>query len=221
MVFIYLILGIILLIGIILFARSSNSLSVESDVTMSKKITFNKNSWHFWYYSNVFSKEQPKVLCPYYWIMVYLILMSPIILPILGIKKTFHYIGSKFKTDKPKLEKEYNHKKEMKRLKIGEMIGKILSVMLVILLVGLLGYAIVHGISKYGWLTALKKVLIHLLMGLGISASIIVLLTICWYTIKGFRFICLKLYNTNFIQVPKEMVVAIYKKACPIIEWKN
>jgi hypothetical protein len=217
MVFIYLILGIILLIGITLFVRSSNSPSVESDGTVFKKITFNQNSWHFWYYSNVISKEQPKVLCPYYWCMVFLILMSPVVLPAIGIVKLFTYIGNKFKSDRPKVEKENNHKKEMKRLKIGEMIGKILAVLLVTLLVVLLVYVCIDYVSKVGWLFFLKR----LIYGLGLAVLIVLFLTICWYTIKGFRFICLKLYNTNFIQVPKEMVVAIYKKACPIIEWKN
>ena len=95
MVFIYLILSIIP-IRIILFVKSSNLLSDSTDSIINKKITFNRDSWHFWYYSNVFS---------------------------------------------------------------------------------------------------------------------------C-YTFKGFRFVCLKIYKSNFIQAQKEMIVAIYKKSCPMIDWK-
>jgi len=217
MVFIYLILGIIILIGITLFIKSSNSLSVESDGTISKTIKFNKNSWHFWYYSNVFSKEQPKVLCPYYWSMVFLILLSPIILPILGVKKLFYYIRSKFKTNKPKVEKEYDYDKELRKLKTVVIIGKVLFGIIIIgVLLGIV-YCFYDGVTKYGWLYILKVIGAGILVVLGIILSIVFF----YYTFKGFRYVCLKLYYTNFIQVPKQMVVAIYKRACPIIEWKN
>jgi len=217
MVFIYLILGIILLIGITLFIKSSNLLSVESDETISKKISFNRDSWHFWYYSNVFSKEQPKVLCPYYWTMVFLILFSPLILPFLGIKKIFFYIGSKFESNKPKVIKVCDYDKELRKLKTSEIIGKVIFIIVIVGLLILIVCCFYDGVTKYGWLHILKGIGIGILVALGIILSIVFF----YYTFKGFRYVCLKLYYTNFIQVPKQMVVAIYKRACPIIEWKN
>lgn len=212
MVFIYLIIGIILLVGITLFFKSSNTLLVDPNGTLTKKITFNQNSWHFWYYSNLISKTPPKVLCPYYWCMVFLIVLSPILLPVIGIKKLYKFISNKIK---PNVIKEYDYKKAKRREKIAETVGK--SIIISLILLGfLLGFIIYKAVHIHGLLGFLKI----FAMALGISISVIILLFLLFLTFEGIKFIGMKIYHNNFIQIQKEMIVAIYKKACPIIEWK-
>jgi len=149
--------------------------------------------------------------------MVLLILTSPVLLPIMGIIGVIKFLYYKFKSNKPRVIKEYDFEKERRKEKIGEIAGKIFMGLYIIFIVGVLIICAYSSVTKFGWLHLFKTISITL----GVLVVIILISVLSYYIFKGFRFVCLKIYKSNFIQVPKEMIVAIYKKSCPIIDWKE
>jgi hypothetical protein len=191
------------------------------------KIQLNKNSWHFKYYSKVIGGTPPKTLCPYFWCMVALIVVSPVFL----LFWSGMWVGEKFnrmipkKTPKPKksvydmTEDELDNELERikRRLKKSEVMGKIVMTIFMLFIVSLVVLTFYLGAKKDGWFEALKTMF-----------SLIGLWSVMYFTIKFLiernvgtklsKMLC-RVSNKNIIRVPFEMVKSFYTKTCPLINW--
>jgi hypothetical protein len=187
-----------------------------------KKVSLDKNSWHFKYYSLVTGNETPKTLCPYFWTMVILVLLSPVILFIVGIAKLVSYI-SKF-VNKNKPVKVYDEVKEQKKRlrsvkleKIFEIIAKVVLGFLLLVFVSLIIYAFYDTVGKIGWFQLLKSV--FAVIGLCTSVTLI---TLGLVEVRIGRLIMKTKFMVGLgkmLSVIKSMVIAVYTKSCPLVEW--
>lgn len=172
------------------------------------QITLNKNSRHFKYYSWVLNThDAPKSLCPYFWIMFFLLGFSPVILLIKGIE----FLVDKLpKTKRPhKLLTEEEIKKKNKRedfiLNGILFLGKALLVFVIGLLVCLL-YMLGQ---KTGWVSFIKG--LFMVIGFGFTLFLIV-----YFFVDNWN----KILNLAIIKIPVQMIKALYTKTCPLINWK-
>ena len=187
------------------------------------KIQLNKNSWHFNYYSSVISDRTPKTLCPYFWTMVTLIVLSPVLLPfMLGIKIN-KMIPKKKPVPKKSIfdmtdeELDVETKRINKRLKRSEIVGKIVMTIFILFIVSLVVLTFYLGAKKDGWFEVLKTMF-----------SLIGLWSVMYFTItfliehnvgsKVSKMLC-GVSKCNIIRVPVEMIKSFYTKACPLINW--
>lgn len=182
------------------------------------KITLNKNSWHYKYYSLVISDNPPKSLCPYFWSMVSLIVFSPVFLCIFALKYTsifFDRIIPKKKSEPKKSvldmnseELEEHNKKIVETLKRTELTGKILVGVFISMVAILMILALYVSSQKVGW----WNVLIHIFSVIGLWSTMFwlgELLAKKWGSVT----------NSNYVKVPSGMVKSIYNKTCPLIDW--
>ena len=181
-----------------------------------KKVSLNKNSWHFKYYSWIIGGDAPKTLCPYFWTMVTIILLSPFVIFYKSLSLLDTYVDKKLKQKYLKRisDKKINSEKEIYKIqrnqKISEIIGKILVGMLLGFLLIVLGILFNVIVGKVGW----YQFFINLLAVIGFLTTItLAVIGLCEIRI-GYRII-----NSKFIQIPKSMIVAVYTKACPLVEW--
>jgi NhaP-type Na+/H+ or K+/H+ antiporter len=213
------------------------------------EVKLNKNSWHFKYYSNVVSDDLPKSLCPYFWTMVFIITISPVILPILGIKLLTEYLAVKL----PKKEKKHRtteeilnkfRKEDEQRLKrtvfwnkMGEVFTKYVLLPIVFLF---LGYSIYVGCDALGVLGFIQMILTISVLG-GVLVGLVILIEkIGRYSsrlkkylpnlskplskllnilIKPFKIILTFIYKG--LKVCGQMINAQYTKMCPLIIWEE
>jgi len=170
------------------------------------QVSLNKNSWHFKYYSFVVSDTPPKTLCPYFWTMIALIFMSPLI----GLISSFVFIHKhislffdKIVPKKEKKEKSFEQiEKEWKVMKENKKRRE-------------------EKWNKIGWI----KFLIHLGLAILIIALFLGFIFL-WekFTDKVIDKINFKRLNplswkiTNIIG---EMIKTAYTKACPLITWEE
>lgn len=183
-----------------------------------KKISLNKNSWHYRYYSWVLCKDStPKTLCPYFWTMVVLVLFLPVVLFIKLIGMLFNFFDKRHseKLYKKLLDENYDYEKERAKSrkidKVIEIIGKVVTGFILLCLVTLLGLALYTGVKEVGWLTALKN--LFTLIGI-ITTFLLIVAGIAELEIGS------KIVKSKFIQVPKAMIIAVYTKSCPLVDWK-
>jgi hypothetical protein len=183
-----------------------------------KRVSLNKDSWHFKYYSWIIGSDAPKTLCPYFWTMVAIVSLAPIVVffKLLGMlgsyleKRSDAKILKKFKDPNYDPDKEYEKMK--KREKIGEITGKIALGFLILFAMFVIGVVFYESSTKYGWFEVLKNLM-----------AIIGLITVFLLSIFGLMELQLgrRIANSNFIQVPKSMIIAVYTKACPLVEWND
>ena len=238
-----------------------------------KRITLDRNSWHFKYYCWVLNtKTPPATLCPYFWTMICLIAIAPIILFFAGIYFLFNkvvniynYLGEKLddlinKRNKNKVSKgelspeeilDYNLR-DLDRRKRKHQIGKYIVKFLIIagktIFFSFIILAI--GIGIYQFYKSDKKI-----EGLIFAFIMIVIVVVIYFTILGIIKLSdnykkrkrIRRYNssedvyseayphketafTKFvskifrkigygINLTWTMIVATYRKACPIITW--
>lgn len=181
-----------------------------------KKVTLNKDSWHFKYYSSIVDDSPPKTLCPYFWTMVALIIFSPIIFLFRGILKLVDFLDIK-KSEKNKVLSDGEYEKRLankeKRNKILILIGKVIFWGFIGFFVCLILALLFHGVQKVGVWVIIRGFLL-----------VIGFFTIAYHILK---FVIDKSeYIGNFFKLkiftlPIEMIVATYKKACPLVDWKT
>lgn len=204
------------------------------------KVTLNKNSWHYKFFKFMLEgAEPPKSLCPYFWILVGLIVCSPalgIVSLIIKIGKFVDKFTSKFKKKKEKTEKTFEQWEaewDAKRLKekikaermakIGKIIGKIF-------LFGIAPLCILYAFYQF-YLSAQVVGWKHILTATGIVVGIIICLVgiVCafqWFADKYFEKIGEGIVKFSiFIFTPVKwigwMIKAGYEKACPLVEWEG
>lgn len=187
------------------------------------KIQLNKNSWHFKYYSTIIQDTPPKTLCPYFWSMVGLIVVSPFFLPFMLGSKIGSMLPKKKKTPKKSIYDMTNEevKKELemmkKRQRRSEIVGKISMIFMIIFLLSIVGVCLYLGAQKVGWFNIVRNTLacIGLIV---VVYSVFSLLIKNNVGTKIGKFIS-KGLNSNVIRIPVEMIKSVYKKACPLIDW--
>jgi len=209
-------------------------------------VTLNKDSWHFKIYNKVVGKTPPKTLCPYFWTLVGIFVLSPLIIFIVVISKIidgYNWLSNKLsfskKTEKvderpyevvmAEMRKKWDEedRKEMIRVKRWNKIGDIMLILfkwvfIPFVCVGLI-YVLYLNSVKVGWLT----VLIHIGICLGLIAAI---LGWIWFWDKfsgrifspiGRGLIKLNPVKWSIVQIIGGMIYSAYKKACPIINWEG
>jgi len=188
------------------------------------QIKLNKNSWHYRSYTKFISDDPPKSLCPYFWIMFGLVIIYPFIFI---FKKMFTFLElmvdlvDSFKVNRPKKQKktlsfEEIYLRAVKKNKRYELIGKISFIFLMIFF-GTIFIAFIYITSqKIGWF----QTIINLFAFIGFIGSIVVIVFFAleyeWEDkIKN------KIINLSIVKMVKEIIVASYKKSCPIIKWED
>jgi len=205
------------------------------------QVTLNKDSWHYKYYSAMVGSKPPRTLCPYFWIMVALIIISPIVGSIFLIGKITTFISKSYNKLKPKKVKpsetyeetlarwDREHATEAKRYlfwnKVGDISSKFFKwVILPVMGIGLL-YMLSSSAYQMGWLTTLVTILVILFI-IGIMLSIYWLIDRYAEVVGGglvrlvvtiFKFI--NPFNWKITMIIGEMIKAGYTKACPLIQW--
>jgi hypothetical protein len=196
-------------------------------------VTLNKDSWHFKYYSAVVGGDPPKTLCPYFWMMFLLIVISPLILILFVSFKVIDFIG-KLKHRKTKealtyeeleIEWEKQEEKEKKQRVFWNNAGDkfllfIKYVFVPAIAIFLIYQAFQFG-SKLGWL----QLLINIGVGILIISSVVGLFVVIEkyggrvgkVILKGLNFI--NPFNWKITNIIGEMINAWYTNSCPIVDW--
>jgi hypothetical protein len=203
------------------------------------QVTLNKNSWHFQYYSMIVSDTPPKTLCPYFWTMVAILIMSPIVGLIFLISFIMKHVTDFFDKVTPKKEKkqktfedleaelrEIRMKREQKE-KFWNKAGDVTSwtfgrVFVPLLFISLL-YLAYRSAIKIGWLEFFVSLGIGLLL---MSAILGIVFLIEKFGGRVGRFILMVFQivnplNWKAVKILGEMINAAYTKACPLITWEE
>lgn len=209
-------------------------------------ITLNKNSWHFKYYSSMVSHTPPKSLCPYFWTMVLLILISPIIGIIafvdwIGKHATnlIDYIRHLFRSQKPEVEKpkksieqliaemDKKHNAEMARVlkwnRFSDYVSKFFKWVFFPAIGLFTTYTLCVGAYDAGWFASLMTILVVF----GVVGFIlgVVYLIETYGSMMGRRLVKFLQFinplNWKVIIVIGEMIKTAYTKACPLITWEG
>ena len=205
-------------------------------------VTLNKDSWHFKYYKHCIGGNPPRTLCPYFWIMVSLIIASPLFGFFAVVKfiskqvdkltNNVKLFNSKSKPPKPQktmdemiVEMEKEREKYYRNQKNWSKVGDITSLFFKWVVLPLLGLLILYGLYD----TATEIGLIAFLIRVGIWVlALVVIVAFIHFTVeyerelgRGFNKIgrTINPFNWKFVQIIGEMIVAGYTKACPIVEW--
>ena len=203
------------------------------------QVTLNKDSWHFKYYSMIVSDNPPKSLCPYFWTMIPLILLSPVIGLIVVLAFIHKHVTSFFDSIVPKkvkkektfedLEREHkewkikSEKREQTWQNIGKKFAWILKFIVLPSLIIYLGYLIYTTGIKIGWF----RFFINLVGGIVIVSMVIGFIVLVeTYGGRVGKFILkllrpLNIINWKVTKICGEMIVATYTKMCPIITWED
>ena len=200
----------------------------KKDKEGHKMWNFDEKSWHARYYKWVFYGKLPQGGCEYFWIMLALTLLAPIIFTIWLFAKIVIFIRNLFPkkerkekqlTDEQWQKKWEEEKKRFRRWeKIGAITGKAFFVascifFLIVIVVGII------------YLFKNPSKVIPLLFALGTIVAIIgIVLLIQWIwnkykvgsgLIRVIKWLCLPFRYIG------SMIVAIYNNSCPKITWKN
>jgi hypothetical protein len=170
-----------------------------------KKVSLNKNSWHYKLYDWITKGDTPKTLCPYFWMMVGIILLLPILVLFKLTSQFIDYCIGKTKEVKINDNTKNNLKKFGKFLEISGkiLLGAWLFLSLVFLILLLYKLA-----SNVGWYTMFKNLL---------SIIGVILITKEIIVSKLLK----KFFNLKIFQILKSMAISIYTKSCPLIEWNE
>jgi MFS family permease len=126
---------------------------VNLKIKNKMEITLDKAGFLARYYEWTFKKEVPNWLCPYFWVIVFLVVLFPIVL----FMKLIIYLIRKFKSS-PQNDEEWE-KNYLKRLKVEDMMisaGMSILILICIFSVGMLGFGVISFVIKHGFLSLLK-----------------------------------------------------------------
>jgi hypothetical protein len=197
------------------------------------QVTLNKNSWHFKYYSMIVSDTPPKTLCPYFWTMVSLIFISPVIGVIIIIKYVSLFFD-KIVPKKEKKEKSYEQiemewkqmkEREKKREAFWNKIGDKFSWLFRFIFLPSLLIVLIYTLVKFGVKLGWMRFLIHL----GLALLIIAIFLGFIYLFEKFidkvfvkiNFKKLNPFKWKITNIIGEMIKTAYTKACPLITWQE
>lgn len=204
------------------------------------QVTLNKNSWHYKYYNAMVSDTPPRTLCPYFWIMVALIIISPFVGVFFLVDKTFKFF---VKLIPKRAEKEETYEEMVvrwekrdevrrKKTKFWGNVADYISKFFKWIVLPAFGLIVLWALSvtsyELGWLQSLIRVGIFLVIVAIIVGFIYFLEEYGEYIAIGlggfgrfigkiFKFI--NPLNWKVTQIIGEMIKAGYTKACPLIQW--
>ena len=187
------------------------------------EVSLSQHSWHAKYYNFVkgyYPTYEFKSLCPYFWTIVSLVLLSPVIVswkvikPL--IKGTIKSAGNviALSVDKVLSQPSKPHKEQSKFSKwydrngekIGEWFGKIYLITIgLIALIVIIGSIVILFQEKGAWL---GFVYIFAIIGGFVS-----LFSLIWMVISFFE--------TDSWKMIKGMMYSAKNKVCPMITWKT
>jgi hypothetical protein len=203
------------------------------------KVTLNRESWHY----RLFKKELPYTnapasLCPYFWTIVGLCLVTPFLSAGRGLEKASKWVGSLIpkpkKVVKPKQSHdewldEWNERIKKDRIKqdrldkIGKVFGK--GILYLVSVCG--GIGVIFGIYTLATTTKLIELVVAIILVVSMVGFV---LGLVWaiekfghyladWIVRFFSWINpLKWSITKMIGW---MIVAGYKKMCPLVEWSG
>ena len=181
-----------------------------------KKVSLNKNSWHYKYYVWVTENySEPKSLCPYFWTMIVLLVFSPIMIFMKLISLLVDKLIDRNQTKILQLRPEQIEKRNAKinkRDRVIEIIGKVLFGIWIFAGVSIIVKLLAIGISTVGFFQIFQGVLA--IFG---GCTLLYLFISYWLDNN----IGNKILNSGFIKIPVTMIKSIYKKSCPMIEWND
>ena len=210
-----------------------------------QQVTLNKNSWHYKYYSTVVGDYAPKSLCPYFWTMVILTILSPLFIIVIGAIKFMDKLINFF--DKITIIKTKKEVKEVKRKTDEEWDAWFDEQEKIAVAKRKRWDNISHKFSLvFGWVIVPLILIIGIWQGynlivkhgiipiLGVFSIIAVFLGLIWgfiwvanryanktskHLIMFFKFI--NPLRFKFVQIIGQMIKAWYTKACPLITWEG
>jgi MFS family permease len=176
------------------------------------QITLSKNNIFSRYYRWVFRDRLPMSLCPFFWTMIFLIVLSPIILTFklaMYIQDNVHFPNKPRKERSAEYWKKRNERNK-KTEKLSTKIGKVFFGLIIAFNTVLVIIFIVTSIGEVGWI----KFFIYTFSLIGLIGSIVGVL---------YAFITTdileRIGRSPIIQIPVHMISAVYHKMCPIINW--
>ena len=192
------------------------------------EIKLNKNSWHFKYYSYVVSDNPPKTLCPYFWTMLLIIVLTPLLLIVwaLGlvsekIIKLIDYLESK-KKEKTLEEilkiEEQKKKREIFWTKFSEYFSMFVKYIILPFAILVLIFEFYLTVNIVGIGLFFGGLIIILLCLIGL-VSIIYYLTEHTPNLKFLNI--LNPFSWKVTKIVIEMIKTQYTKACPLITWEE
>lgn len=199
-------------------------------------IKLKAESWHYkFFHKNFPYSEPPKTLCPYFWILVGLIIAYPFFKLAEGLSSLSDRIAKMFpKKEKPKetyeewqerwdRERAKEKIKEARLTKLGNIAFKIFLFGIAPLCILYAFYQLYLSAQVVGWM--------HILTATGIVVGIIICLVgiVCafqWFADKYFEKIGKGIVKFSiFIFTPLKwigwMIKALYEKACPLVQWEG
>lgn len=207
-----------------------------------QKVTLNKNSWHYKYYSNVIGDYAPGSLCPYFWTMVLLIIMSPFFGVALILIKLFNFLDKTYYKIFPIKIKKYDkkwsnedwenyfEKEEKKELKNKKRWDKASEIAAIVFKWVVLPSMLIGGVY-YLYVTFIKIGALSFFIGASIFIFALIFIFFCVWVLEmfgekfsdGFVNFIKKLNPFKFkvFQIIGQMIYAWYINACPIITWEN
>ena len=199
-------------------------------------IKLKTESWHYKFFKKSFPyTEPPKTLCPYFWILVGLIITYPFFKLIEGLTNLSNRISKMFpKKEKPQeTEEEWLERWDIERAKekrkedVMERLGKGCAK---IFLFGIAPLGILFGLyqlyligQESGWLVVVISTGICLGVVLGLVGLVFFFE---WFSEKYFTKIGNGIVKFSiFIFTPLKwigwMIKAVYEKACPLVQWEG
>jgi MFS family permease len=186
------------------------------------KITLNKESWHSRFYKWAIKTEDlPKTLCPYFWIMLFIVLTSPVLIVVRSITWIFGKIGQLFKKKEKEIlseEEEFDRMiKQTRRMVLASKIVLTGSLLLLITMVTFVLWDVHH---KHSW----KEILVIFFMFVGMITTVILSI---WGLIALIKALRIERITETRIWIKTgaafsiiwAALVGIKEKACPIINW--
>lgn len=196
-----------------------------------KQVELSQDSWHFKIYSKFISSEKPKSLCPYFWTWVAMLLLAPFVLVmsplVVIISKVLDYLDERESKLSYEEWKAKHDKKQVWWNKFWKVVGNIIKKIVIYGVIPAAAVVLFYTLYKNVGVIDWYKVLLAIGAGLGVVATVILL-------VQGIAIIHVKFYNSHIKPFLKAvnpvnwkvtkligtMIVATYKKACPIIIWK-
>lgn len=179
------------------------------------QITLSKNNIFSRYYRWVFRDRLPMSLCPFFWTMIFLIILSPIILTYKLVMYIHDNVHLTVTPSKPRKERTADYwagreKRNKKFEKWSSLIGKVIFGLLMTFYGVMIIIFIVVSVDKLGWF----QFFVYLFSLVGLIGTIVGVLYAFLTTDLGEKII-----QSAVVQIPVHMISAIYHKMCPIINW--
>lgn len=179
------------------------------------KINFKKESWHSKYYRFMLNQDPPKSLCPYFWALV----GSTLVFPMLLTSKYLRYRKEQelrkrdnWTPEQRAAWQEAELEKEMRRVERSKKYGKVASALWFTFIGSMLVFGLYSMIQKEGLLQTI------LVFSVAFSIAFLILFLIYAVVVKNkLDFLA----DTFVVKFFGGMAVAIYRKACPVIEWEE